>query len=430
MHVTAINVGDLLIPLWRGQFQHAEDDRPSSWKWAVLRSQRVWNEHSRLVGSMTTYLPGSFDRPPRNPAKKIHSGYKAWEWLLYIYGMGPALFYGLLPQEHWENLCHLVLGVRLLQQHSITFTQVQTARDHLNKFADGFEKIYVQKRADRIHFVRPWIHAVTHMAADTTRKGPPLTSSQWTMERMVGDLGREIRSHSHPYANLSRRALLRCQVNALKALYPDLVPANAPLPRASVAFGEYVLLPRKDRYLYTPNSSESAAVVTALRAHGIEVQGQPRIQRRARLRLPNGQIARSYWKENAMTGSVRCSRNVSIQLPGHAAPVYAEVQYFFVGMLNQVEHAFAMVSIYGEPDDTLRIASFETIHACKYYGQAALQVIDIKYIKSVIAMLPHKFPGREHEGTLWFVVEKPGLDIAVFSGLEGGIGDLSLSDVS
>ncbi|KAF9471629.1 hypothetical protein BDN70DRAFT_975534 [Pholiota conissans] len=37
------------------------------------------------------YLPGSFDRPPRNPADKVNNSYKAWECLAWIYGLGPAL---------------------------------------------------------------------------------------------------------------------------------------------------------------------------------------------------------------------------------------------------------------------------------------------------------------------------------------------------
>ena len=39
-----------------------------------------------------TYLPGSFDCPPHNPAEKISSGYKVWKFLLYLYGLGPGVF--------------------------------------------------------------------------------------------------------------------------------------------------------------------------------------------------------------------------------------------------------------------------------------------------------------------------------------------------
>jgi hypothetical protein len=49
-------------------------------------------------------------------------------------------------------------------------------------FADEFEEIYYQSHMDRLHFVRPWVHSITHIAPETVNKGPPICSSQWTME--------------------------------------------------------------------------------------------------------------------------------------------------------------------------------------------------------------------------------------------------------
>jgi hypothetical protein len=43
------------------------------------------------------------------------------------------------------------------------------------------------------------------------------------MEHTIGDLGKEIRQHSNPYANLSECGGVRwARTNALKALIPDL----------------------------------------------------------------------------------------------------------------------------------------------------------------------------------------------------------------
>jgi hypothetical protein len=42
------------------------------------------------------------------------------------------------------------------------------------------------------------------------------------MECTIGNLGEEIWQLSNPYANHSQRGLLRCQVNALKAMILDL----------------------------------------------------------------------------------------------------------------------------------------------------------------------------------------------------------------
>ena len=53
------------------------------------------------------------------------------------------------------------------------------------------------------------------------------------MERTIGNLGQEIKLHSDPYANLSERGVRRAQMNALKAILPELEPDKAALPRGS-----------------------------------------------------------------------------------------------------------------------------------------------------------------------------------------------------
>ncbi|KIJ95010.1 hypothetical protein K443DRAFT_42590, partial [Laccaria amethystina LaAM-08-1] len=78
MHLSTFNISDLFLPLWRGLFDHDRLDPPSNWPWAVLQEE-IWESHGMAVSAATPYLPGSFDRPPRNIAEKINSGYKAWE---------------------------------------------------------------------------------------------------------------------------------------------------------------------------------------------------------------------------------------------------------------------------------------------------------------------------------------------------------------
>ena len=83
MHLAALNIPDLLINLWRGTLDCDNNDDKRTWDWAVLTG-RTWEDHGRDVAACTPYLPGSFDCPPRNSAEKISSGYKAWEFLMYI----------------------------------------------------------------------------------------------------------------------------------------------------------------------------------------------------------------------------------------------------------------------------------------------------------------------------------------------------------
>jgi hypothetical protein len=60
---------------------------------------------------------------------------------------------------------------------------------------------------------------------------------------------------------------------------------------------------------------EAQAIVRFLANNsGIEIPSAPPITKWARLRLPNGQVARSAWKENAMTKQPRMARNVKVCL--------------------------------------------------------------------------------------------------------------------
>lgn len=296
MHLASLNIPDLLIPLWRGTFDCDRTDDRSTWNWAVLKGE-VWEAHGRDVVATTPYLPGSFDRPPRNPAEKISSGYKAWEFLLYFYGLGPALFYNLLPAIYYRHFCKLVFAIRIVNQHQIKTEDLRRFHQGLLEFAHEFELLYYQRRTDRLHFVRQSIHALIHLAEEVFRIGPLICSSQWTMERTIGNLAMEIKSHVHPYANLSQRALQRCQVNALKAMIPNLeLGTENIIPRGAKDLGDgYVLLRARDRAARQISTSECQALQKYLEETHERVLENwvPKILRWARLRLPNGQVARS-----------------------------------------------------------------------------------------------------------------------------------------
>ena len=136
---------------------------------------------------------------------------------MYIFALGPGLFYNILPKKYWQNLCLLVSGIRILHQFKISAEQLRRAHQLLLTFVLDFEKLYYQRRANRLHFIRPCVHILIHMAPEVHRAGPAIVASQWTMERAIGDLGSEIRQPSNPFMNLSERASLHCQINALKS---------------------------------------------------------------------------------------------------------------------------------------------------------------------------------------------------------------------
>ena len=192
MNLGTFNLSDLLLPLSHGLFNHDRLDSPSNWPWAVLQGE-IWESHGVAVSAATPSLPGSFDHPPHNIAEKINSGYKAWEWLLYLYSLAPALLFGILPEPYHSHFCKLVWAMRIIQQYHISSSDLVLADGLFRSFAYEFELLYYQWREDWIHFCWQSIHTLLHLAPEVTRIGPPICSSQWTMERTIGNLCEEIR---------------------------------------------------------------------------------------------------------------------------------------------------------------------------------------------------------------------------------------------
>ena len=96
------------------------------------------------------------------------------------------------------------------------------------------------------------------------------------MERTIGYLGEEIRQPSNPYANLSQRGLLRCQVNTLMAMIPDLSPPPPSIPQGAIDLGQpegYILLRAQDRYDCLMCPQEASALLRYLGGAAAEGSG-------------------------------------------------------------------------------------------------------------------------------------------------------------
>jgi hypothetical protein len=92
MHVPALNAPDLFLPLFHGSFSQDSKDN-DFWPWAEsLADQDRWELHGALIGSWCCWIPGWYGRSPWNPAKKANTDFKAWELMIYLYGLGPMVF--------------------------------------------------------------------------------------------------------------------------------------------------------------------------------------------------------------------------------------------------------------------------------------------------------------------------------------------------
>jgi hypothetical protein len=309
MHLLSINIDELFLSLIRGTIKCESTDNKLSWDWCTLVGE-VWENHGRLVAEATSLFPSFFHRPPRNPAQKINSGYKATEWFLYVFGLGPGLFRAVIPKQYWQNLCRLVRGVRILLQRSITGSQVREAHASLILFAEEYEQLYYRQRPDRIHFCRPCIHTITHAATEIIRVGPGTHTTQYPIERSINRFCRRIRQPSNPFVNLARGTVFEAQSSAAMSIYPFLDPKHGKpsIPESSIPVDKgFFLLSPRDRYATKITGPYAQVIIQS----GFGIQRT----RFGRLHLPDGHTARSLYSETRQsTKSVRVTRNVKVLL--------------------------------------------------------------------------------------------------------------------
>ena len=314
MHQPILNLAALLLDLWCARPGARDNDHSSVWPWAVLTGD-VWKNHGEVVSRAAKYLPTSFGRTPRNPQEKVSSGYKAWEYLNYLYGEGPGVFYSVLPDVYYHHFCQLVRAIRIIHQNSISREQLNTAHKLLLQWVLDFEILYCNRNPDRLHFVRQCVHSLTHLARETHRLGPLWLSSQWTMERVIGYLGSLLRQPSNPFRNLAAQTKRVVNTNALVAIWPDFEqPKGDPQGSKDLDDG-YLLLGPKDTSPYHLLPAEQTAVNAFFSGYpGVEGINQQAVYRWGRLKIPVNQIARSRWKElERCSDMARTDRNIKVR---------------------------------------------------------------------------------------------------------------------
>ena len=314
MHQPVINLAALLIDLWCERPDACDQDRHSFWPWAVLTGD-AWVKQGKVVAEATKHLPTSFGCPPRNPQEKISSGYKAWEFLNYLYGEGPGVLYDVLPEPYYSHFCKLVRGIRIIHQRCISKDQLITAHQLLLQWCLDFETIYFQRNPDRLHFVRQCVHSITHLSKETHRLGPLSLSSQWTMERVIGYFGSLIRQPSKPNQNLAAQARHVAHINALVCMWPEFDRETRD-PSGSMDLGDgYLLLGPKDTDIHQISLTEQMALNDFCSNHpDAENVNRRSVYQWGRLRLPVEQTARSRWKEmERCSNMARTDRNVKVR---------------------------------------------------------------------------------------------------------------------
>jgi hypothetical protein len=86
------------------------------------------------------------------------------------------------------------------------------------------------------------------------------------------------------------------------------------------------------------------------------------------------------------------------------------------------DETFALVSTYCPPHEGILQRSHNTLWSCTHGRIENMEIISVKTILAVVAMIPHKLFQNDPE-QWYFLAEKPGLDIAHMGGVEEDIPD-------
>ena len=107
---------------------------------------------------------------------------KAVEYLVYVFGLCPALLYDVLPPKFYYHFCQLVFAGRVVHLRYKSKEDLLAAHNAFLEFVYTFEILYYECKLTHLHFVRPCIHALTHITPEHFCLGSLTELSQWTME--------------------------------------------------------------------------------------------------------------------------------------------------------------------------------------------------------------------------------------------------------
>ncbi|KAG6807716.1 hypothetical protein H0H92_006615, partial [Tricholoma furcatifolium] len=113
---------------------------------------------------------------------------------------------------------------------------------------------------------------------------------------------------------------------------------------------------------------------------------------------------------------IRRARCAKVHLNGKIC--FAEVQFFFQAAFGPEykEDTLALVSLYSDRDEALFTESYCTIWSVTELGNEGLQVIPVKSVESVVAIIPHQHRVPPFSALpRYFVWEQMGLDMAVIA---------------
>lgn len=195
MHLVPINLVEILLRLWTGNYQF-DQEQPCSY---VLTKEQ-WIEIGNDLENARAHLPDAFGPAPLN----IYTRLKAYKRkaiqkhnLLLLYF--PTIMRSRLPAKYYQNLIFLCKAYSLTMSRVVTEETLTLIKELWARFVLTFEELYVHPENQdedprRQVLMTSNIHATLHIADTIRDLGPAYGWCEWGLEDFLGPLRRMARS--------------------------------------------------------------------------------------------------------------------------------------------------------------------------------------------------------------------------------------------
>jgi hypothetical protein len=84
---------------------------------------------------------------------------------------------------------------------------------------------------------------------------------------------------------------------------------------------------------------------------------------------------------------------------------YAEVLYYFFVENKDLWYTLAAVKMYSPPDPQILEDTYSTTKVCRLLGDDGVKIVDVKWIREVVAMIPFTCSGRHSDSSEYYLLE-------------------------
>jgi hypothetical protein len=179
-----------MVHIWDLWVLHSSDDEQ------IHMSTRMASQLGEEIEKAMATLPPSFSGRVRNPYKKCHSQFKAYEWraLLHWYIIPMAWDLGL-DMEVLRNFAQFVDIIEVAMSHIPKSTEDLAALyKQIKSFLIEFERLYVENDPTKVSRFRLCLWQLIHIPHHIAWNGSIRFGSQATVERAIGEIGHKVGS--------------------------------------------------------------------------------------------------------------------------------------------------------------------------------------------------------------------------------------------